>query len=89
MSDDRGLTSHGFIFGTKIEDTVAWIMRDALAAATPENPEPLREASFQLKGIDRLLGMMGMSVAAMMLSNDRVKIDELLDAMGAPRAYLR
>jgi hypothetical protein len=86
MADSPGLTSHGFLFGTKVEDTVAWIMDEAARIGTAK---AYQEASFELKGIERFLQMMDLSIAAMMISNDRVKIDQVLDMLGAERAYIR
>jgi hypothetical protein len=75
-SREPELTEHGFFFGTKLEETVEWIIGEALRDGSQQ---AFQAASEQLHGIDRFLLSLGLSIAAMRVSHTRAPIQRLAE----------
>lgn len=68
------LTQHEFVFGSKLTQTVEWILEEAIRLNTPL---AFDNAAQQLQGLDRLMLSMGLHIAALRISNTQRKLRAL------------
>lgn len=79
------LTSHEFLFGDKLDRTVEWIVGEALRDGSPE---AFTKAADQIHGIDRFMLQLGLSIAAMRLSNTERQMRALAEYDDMRQAWI-